>query len=180
MRASTVEYHAPARFDDLLEVFVRVARIGTTSVTYEHAAYRLDRTTTTADGDREADARADRPRTTGSPRAGAGRVPRRRSRRSSDERQLRSRRSTGSSKRGGDADDVLREVVAALVERGRLRVGRDPLRRERRARARPGGRHGAAGDRVQVPVVYGGDAASPSSSSTAAATGRFLERVALA
>ena len=32
MRAMTVEYHAPARFDDLLEVFVRVERIGTTSV----------------------------------------------------------------------------------------------------------------------------------------------------
>ena len=30
----TVDYHAPARFDDLLEVFVRVDRIGTTSVTY--------------------------------------------------------------------------------------------------------------------------------------------------
>ena len=42
MRASTVEYHAPARFDDLLEVFVRVERIGTTSVTYDHAAYRAD------------------------------------------------------------------------------------------------------------------------------------------
>lgn len=42
MRASTVEYHAPARFDDLLEVFVRVSRIGTTSVTYEYAAYKLD------------------------------------------------------------------------------------------------------------------------------------------
>ena len=42
MRASTVDYHAPARFDDLLEVFVRVERIGTTSVTYDHAAYRLD------------------------------------------------------------------------------------------------------------------------------------------
>ena len=39
MRASTVEYHAPARFDDLLEVFVRVERVGRTSVTYEHAAY---------------------------------------------------------------------------------------------------------------------------------------------
>jgi len=38
MRASTVEYHAPARFDDLLEVFVRVERIGTTSVTYDHCA----------------------------------------------------------------------------------------------------------------------------------------------
>jgi acyl-CoA thioester hydrolase len=42
MRASSVEYHAPARFDDLLEVFVRVERIGTTSVTYDHAAYRMD------------------------------------------------------------------------------------------------------------------------------------------
>jgi acyl-CoA thioester hydrolase len=41
MRALTVEYHAPARFDDLLEVFVRVERIGTTSVTYDHAAYRV-------------------------------------------------------------------------------------------------------------------------------------------
>jgi acyl-CoA thioester hydrolase len=42
MRATTVEYHAGARFDDLLEVFVRVAGIGTTSITYEHAAYRID------------------------------------------------------------------------------------------------------------------------------------------
>ena len=41
MRASAVEYHAPARFDDLIEAFVRVSRIGRTSVTYECAAYRL-------------------------------------------------------------------------------------------------------------------------------------------
>jgi len=41
MRASAVEYHAPARFDDLIEAFVRVARIGRSSVTYECAAYRL-------------------------------------------------------------------------------------------------------------------------------------------
>jgi acyl-CoA thioester hydrolase len=41
MRASIVEYHAPARFDDLLEVFVRIERIGTTSITYDHAAYRV-------------------------------------------------------------------------------------------------------------------------------------------
>ena len=40
MRASAVEYHAPARFDDLIEAFVRVARIGRSSVTYECAAYR--------------------------------------------------------------------------------------------------------------------------------------------
>jgi acyl-CoA thioester hydrolase len=42
MRASDVEYHAPARFDELLEVFVRLARIGRTSATYEFAAYRAD------------------------------------------------------------------------------------------------------------------------------------------
>jgi acyl-CoA thioester hydrolase len=42
MRASHVEYHAPARFDDLLEVFVRVERVGTTSVTYDYAAFRCD------------------------------------------------------------------------------------------------------------------------------------------
>jgi acyl-CoA thioester hydrolase len=42
MRASSVEYLAPARFDDLLEVFVRLARIGTTSATYECAAYRVE------------------------------------------------------------------------------------------------------------------------------------------
>jgi acyl-CoA thioester hydrolase len=42
MRANTIEYHAPARFDDLLEVFIRVSRIGTTSVTFECAAYRVE------------------------------------------------------------------------------------------------------------------------------------------
>jgi acyl-CoA thioester hydrolase len=41
MRASSVEYHAPARFDDLIECFVRVSRLGRTSVTYECAALRL-------------------------------------------------------------------------------------------------------------------------------------------
>jgi acyl-CoA thioester hydrolase len=42
MRAVTVEYEAGARFDDLLEIFVRVERIGRTSITYDHAAYRVD------------------------------------------------------------------------------------------------------------------------------------------
>jgi acyl-CoA thioester hydrolase len=40
MRASALEYLAPARFDDLIEVFIRISRIGRTSVTYELAAYR--------------------------------------------------------------------------------------------------------------------------------------------
>jgi acyl-CoA thioester hydrolase len=42
MRAVAVDYVAGARFDDLLEIFVRVERIGTTSITYDHAAYRMD------------------------------------------------------------------------------------------------------------------------------------------
>jgi acyl-CoA thioester hydrolase len=42
MRAVTVDYVAGARFDDLLEVFVRVERIGTTSITYDHAVFRVE------------------------------------------------------------------------------------------------------------------------------------------
>ena len=42
MRASALEYLAPARFDDLIEVFIRVSRLGRTSATYECAAYRVD------------------------------------------------------------------------------------------------------------------------------------------
>jgi YbgC/YbaW family acyl-CoA thioester hydrolase len=44
MRANRVEYHAPARFDDLLEVFMRVEHIGTTSMTFDLAAYGEDGT----------------------------------------------------------------------------------------------------------------------------------------
>jgi acyl-CoA thioester hydrolase len=40
MRANTIEYLAPAMFDDLVEVFIRVSRIGRTSITYDFAAYR--------------------------------------------------------------------------------------------------------------------------------------------
>jgi acyl-CoA thioester hydrolase len=42
MRAMSVEYHAPAVFDDLIEVFVRLARVGRTSATYEFSAYRAE------------------------------------------------------------------------------------------------------------------------------------------
>jgi len=42
MRACSIEYFAPARFDDLIEVYVRVSRIGRTSLTYDAAAYRVD------------------------------------------------------------------------------------------------------------------------------------------
>src|SRR3954447_19392434 len=42
MRPGGGGYLAGARFDDLLEVFVRVERIGTTSIPYGHAAYGID------------------------------------------------------------------------------------------------------------------------------------------
>ncbi len=41
MRANDVEYFAPAVFDDEIEVFVRVSRLGRTSATFEFAAYRV-------------------------------------------------------------------------------------------------------------------------------------------
>ncbi len=40
MRACHVVYEAPARFDDLLEVFVRTSRLGRTSLTSEYCAVR--------------------------------------------------------------------------------------------------------------------------------------------
>ncbi len=40
MRAASVLYEAPARFDDLLEVFIRTKRIGRTSITNEFCAVR--------------------------------------------------------------------------------------------------------------------------------------------
>jgi acyl-CoA thioester hydrolase len=39
MRACTIDYLAPAGFDDLLEVFVRTSRIGRSSAAYDFAAY---------------------------------------------------------------------------------------------------------------------------------------------
>jgi acyl-CoA thioester hydrolase len=41
MRANDVEYFAPARFDDELEIRVRVAKIGRTSMTFEFAAFHV-------------------------------------------------------------------------------------------------------------------------------------------
>ena len=41
MRANDVEYFAPARFDDELEIFVRVSRIGRTSITFAFGAYKI-------------------------------------------------------------------------------------------------------------------------------------------
>jgi acyl-CoA thioester hydrolase len=40
MRACTIEYFAPAVFDDVIEVYCRLARIGRTSATWEFRAHR--------------------------------------------------------------------------------------------------------------------------------------------
>jgi acyl-CoA thioester hydrolase len=47
MRANDVEYFAPVRFDDELEIHVRVGRIGRTSITFEFAANKLPENTLT-------------------------------------------------------------------------------------------------------------------------------------
>jgi len=39
MRATSIDYLAPAAFDDLIEVFIRISRVGRTSVAYEFAAH---------------------------------------------------------------------------------------------------------------------------------------------
>lgn len=41
MRAFSIEYHAPATFDDMLEVFCRVSRLGTSSMTFEYAVVHV-------------------------------------------------------------------------------------------------------------------------------------------
>ncbi len=142
MRASTVEYHAPARFDDLLEVFVRISRVGTTSVTYDYAAYKLEADERRfADGDRDPGDRPDRPRRPANA-PGAGQLPR-----------------CGLVGRGdvplsgaveaieaivagdGEADEILRAVVSELVASGDRHLGRDLLRRRRRARPGAGSGH---------------------------------------
>ena len=117
MRACTIEYLAPAVFDDLIEVYVRMARIGRTSVTYEFAAYRArddelmvtaTQTLVLVDLD-ERKAGADSRRLQGSDPGVRGRGARGVSAYDgaleSIDRIL---------DRGGDADDVLREVVAVL------------------------------------------------------------------
>src|ERR1044071_4454164 len=37
---TTIEYKAPARFDEMLDIYVRVARIGNTSLGFEFEIYR--------------------------------------------------------------------------------------------------------------------------------------------
>jgi acyl-CoA thioester hydrolase len=43
VRKATLEYHAPARYDDELEVCGRTARLGTTSLVFEVGMFRRER-----------------------------------------------------------------------------------------------------------------------------------------
>ena len=161
MRANDVEYFAPARFDDELEIYVRVSRIGRTSVTFEFAALQDPR------GHCCSSPRTRRSSTSTSRSARRTRVPDdyRATRRRARGRRCRalaahSRRSSASSTRGGDADDILRQVVAALhddagyawagiffVEEGDL-VARPARRHARRSRAARASRSTWQGDRI--------------------------------
>ena len=47
MRANDVEYFASARFDDELEIHVKIGRVGTTSVTFQFEACKLPEETLT-------------------------------------------------------------------------------------------------------------------------------------
>lgn len=42
MRRFEIDYHAPAVFDDLLEVFTRVSRVGNSSMVFEYAVTKPD------------------------------------------------------------------------------------------------------------------------------------------
>lgn len=42
MRAFNIEYHAPAMFDDLLEIFIRSSKLGNSSLTFEFAVTKGD------------------------------------------------------------------------------------------------------------------------------------------
>jgi L-methionine (R)-S-oxide reductase len=127
MRASTIDYLAPAHFDDLLEIFVRLSRIGRTSATYECAAYRVDddllmvtarQTLVLVDLDERKAApipdllreeiRRFEGEDVGGGEPGMSRIDAFRGALEAIERVLN---------RGGDADDVLRDVVGILYGR---------------------------------------------------------------
>src|SRR4051794_21118197 len=42
MRHFAIDYHSPATFDDLLEVFCRIAKVGNSSLTFEYAVTAAD------------------------------------------------------------------------------------------------------------------------------------------
>ena len=78
--------------------------------------------------------------------------------------------------RGGDADEILRD--SSRHSRA-LRLGRDLLRRGRRARSRPAGRHAGRGQPDAGPGHFQGDRIAALAVDDAPEEDRmFLERVA--
>ena len=171
MRASTVEYLAPARFDDLIEVFIRPARVGRTSITFENAAYRVDddvlmvtaqQTLVLVDLEQrkacpipesyvERLQRASRAPTSSSARAHErGRLPRRARGGRADPEPRRRRRRRPARGRGGDPE----RVPHLHAGRDRVHGGRPARarargrRRRRRGAARPRHVRGSAGGRA--------------------------------
>ncbi len=174
MRACAVEYHAPARFDDLLEVFVRIDRIGPDE---RHLRPRRlparRRRARPADGDREADDRADRPG-----RPAARPVP--------DSLPRASHRVRGARRMSAAAieavDRILRRREATPTTssgrsstrswRAALLVRLDPLQRGRRARPGPAGRRARPRRPRRACRCCSTPTTSPISSRTAATTPR--------
>ena len=129
MRASAVEYHAPARFDDLIEAFVRVGRIGRSSMTYECAAYRLPDDTLMVTAGRRSCSWISRNADVGAGRAAVG------------DRRIRGGRSRGVSERPGGVRHIVggrREPTTSSAGPSsrpsprRDRLGGDRVRRGRR------------------------------------------------
>ena len=157
MRASDVEYHAPARFDDLIEAFVRVSRIGRSSMTYECAAYRLPGRH--AHGHGAADARARRRRYA---------AARRRCRTSSGRQFEHSRAAISRNEPrlggSGSADRHRRRRSGRHPPRkrrstdgaGRCRMGGHRLPRRRRARSRADSRDGRRIETNTTPILFQG------------------------
>ena len=143
MRRSSQEYEAPARFDDLLEVFVRIARIGRTSTTLEFRVRETEDGTLLAIADQvmvliDADSRTARRGAASLARVGRAASRARCDARPADERRGATRRDRADHRpRARGRRDPARGRRRALRADPRRAQRSRRVRRERRARARP-------------------------------------------
>ena len=182
MRANDVEYFAPAVFDDEIEVFARVSRIGRTSVTFEFAAYREpdDLLMVTA---HQTLVYVDLAERKAAPVPDSFREPRRRVRGRRCRRLARAARSKPSTGSSTAAATPTTSCARSSPPPGarRLRLGRDLLRRRRRSSS--SGRTPAEPDatrRTSAPVVCQGErVAELAVDGARPPTTALLERVAV-